>query len=409
MKYIFLTLLIFAVHQIVPMDQPTKTINAAQEHSTDTALDEIVTNISSTINKIYAPTSFFDRLSTQSKIDKDYCAILAILKQTYPTITFNKKLLDKLYAKNTHFAEAIDNFTQLTKQNFAKVTPATLNTINDPSTPQIIPFFNQIDLAIKEYIFARARDQITHSYTISIKPGADVIDFDISPETDTIAISTGSKQIPSKLRLWNLQTGNPSHTFEEENTVENLCFNAPGNQLATLVAIADRKRIKIWNTVSKQLLHTIDPYSDRIPHTLMYNDHATNYLLHAIYLTKITASISNNITETWLVNAQQCLPCGSSFLHPYNCQKLVVSKKPYVGYHPSLEAGLDALFFKESMLDVTKNNCCNVYLCEQAINKAQNTQSFHLIRNSNPFKQTTAYEQGMIKELAEAKIKQLQS
>lgn len=414
MKHAFLVLLLLITQHIAAMDQaPVKTNRASQTNNNNAALDEIITNIDAKINEKYLRSSFLEQLSITVKSHKDYCNIIATPKQIYPTVAFNEKLLDKLSAKNSIFAQAVDYFVKLARTNFENVTPITLNTVNNPEALQPIPDFNGIDQSIKKYILLRASNQIDHACTIKIASGAPVIDFDICPATDTIAISTGENKHSCRLRLWDLKTADPLYTFEEENPVHYVCFNTPGNQLATLVAIADKRKIKIWNPLSKQLLHIIEPDCENPPYALVYNDHPTNHLLHACYYIYTQTSEAKVTTETWITNTEHCLSCGSSELEIYADTKMGVEKKPYRAFKSEWDSEVNKILirtgFKALALDVTKSNCTNLYLCLQATKKAQHTQSLTLVTSSNPFKTATRYEQNMITQSLEAKRKQLTS
>lgn len=411
MKHIFLIALSLIAHQSIAMDKQSSFAKAtadkpvATQTNSNAALDEIVTLIDKKINEKYLRSSLFDGLSITYNTKDNYFNIISMSKTIYPNITFNENLLDKLYAKNNIFAKAINYFVFHAQKNFENVTPANLNTVNDFNAPQSIPLFNGFDQSIRKYILQRATNKIEHECTMKIVTGATIIDFDICPKTDTAAISTGDRHTRSRLCLWDLKKVALLHTFEEENPVHFVCFNTPGNQLATLIVMAGKSKIKIWNPQSKQLLHIIEPTPGYNPDALVYNNHPTNYLLHA------TSNAS--YPETWITSTEQCLPYGFSEARMYATNKQLFRRGNYCAVCPQkidiLEAGMIAAGLKSVTLDVTKSNCSNLYLCEQAIKKAQNKQSLNLITESNPFKTATEYEQALIRESLGRKKNQLTS
>ena len=419
MKHAFLITLSLTTHHIIAMDQPSPFAKATadtpakvipvQTNNNNAAFDEMIANIDSAINKQYRLTTFLAYMSDPNKTHNDYFNIIAIARQYYPNITLSKKLLDMLYAKNTFFAQAIEHFAFLAQQNLTNVTPVTLNTVNNYNAPQPILSFNGIDPSIKEYILLRASNQTRCEYTMEFQSEAQVIDFDICPATDTVAISTGGNKSPCRLRLWDLKTATRSHTFDEDNPVQFICFNAPGNQLATLVATAGKVKIKIWDTISKQSLHTIEPDPERIPRSLVYNDHPTNYLLHSCHYLKECPNVWQINTELWLTHNAQLISLGVSKLQPTataSGSKAIVVKENYLGIHPQCHPMDEILAYanlKIPALSVTKNNCHDLYLCQQAISKARTKKSLDLITPSDPFKTATVYEQNMIKESLKVK------
>jgi len=410
MKHVFLIALSLTAHHIIAMDKPAKTV--ATQTNNNAALDEIVANIDKSINEKYLRSSLLEQFSVFGKKEENYHNILSTPKAIYPNIIFTENLLDKLYAKNSIFAQAIDYLVNYDLTSFENVTPANLNTVNDFNAPQSIPLFNGFDQSIRKYILQRATNKIEHECTMKIVTGATVIDFDICPKTDTVAISTGDRQTRSRLCLWDLKRVAPLHTFEEENPVHFVCFNTLGNQLATVVVLAGKSKIKIWNPQSKQLLHTIEPDYECLTCTLAYNDHPTNHLLHAIYYNYTHKSGGEHKMETWLTSAEHCLPCGLStqLETVYARDKTTVKKEPYRALNPKcddVKNMLDYIGLKPLTLDITKTNCSDLYLCEQAIKKAQNKQSLNLITESNPFKTATVYEQALIRELLGKKRNQL--
>lgn len=393
MKLIFavlLTSMIFT-NQISSMDKQT--------NQTYNSLDEMIDTINKTINETYSLNNLVANFLYSNVLPTRYYAdILTIPNKCYNGLKWNKTVLNKLCQKNSFFADAINHFSALATEEFKQVTPNTINTIDSFVLSALHTKFQayikclrlenqkrsqlptQLDQSIAAYIIDVAKVKTDYSYEIELNIGAPVIDFDICPTTDIAAVSSGNEKTSYRLCLWDLKTITPFYTLEEEKPVSKVCFNNNGSQLASIVHANEKSRIKIWSTISKHLLHIINP--DTIPHHIIYIDGNANILC---------VGHQNNLrdqpTTLWSINEDNYNYLGITPLYfdGFEKEKNYIVRKNYRGrgiYH--------------STLFITKNNCHDMHVCKKAQNKARIHDEFKLIKNSNPYKKLTTYEQHTI-------------
>jgi hypothetical protein len=406
MKYIFLISLIFINPHIIPMDRPPQT-NTQSQKINDSRLNEIVNIIDTAINKKYPNhESFFEKINQLSKGEGYYYDIIAIIRQCYPAHSLNitVNLLNKLRAKNSLFGAAMDYFIDTFHKSFAYIMPEHLDTCGDHTKPTNTSI-DMFDESVKKYILEHARNKQKNgsikngwmeSYTIPLSCQAQILSFDICSITHMAAISTQNKQNAYKLSLWNLTTGALQHTSTENGYVVSVCFNADGSQLAAIISNKEKRNIKIWDTLSKNVLHTIEPSFS--PESLTYmtdNNHMLctshrTYTENRWYLNTSFWSTEQNKDAQYV---------GSAPLMLFNIN---VSPAPIKRENYSAQTAT----FDLSTLEVQKLNCHNVYLCRQAIENATTKKSLSLMPNTNPFKLLlTPYEQGLVKTEKETKEK----
>lgn len=396
MKYIFFIPLVFVNLHTTAMDKPLQTIQQSKK-TNEFHLDAIVNVIDAAINKKYPNhESFLEKINQLSKGEGYYYDIIAIMRQCYPPHSLNITihLLEKLRAKNSLFDTAMNYFINFFHTSVAYIMPEHLDTCGD-YTKHTGTSIDMFDESVRKYIFEQAQNKQKsgsikngwmESYTMPLSCGAQIISFDICSATHMAAISTYNKQNTYMLRLWNLTNCALQHTIRENGHIFSICFNAEGSQIAAIVANKEKRNIKIWDTTSKTVLHTIEPSFD--PESLIYMTDNNNMLCasHRTY-TKNRWQFHTIFWSTGQNKDAQYL--GSAPLMLFNIN---VSPAPIQRGNYSAQTST----FDLSTLEVQKSNCHNVYLCRQAIQNAPTTKSLNLIPNTNKFKSLTPCEQNLV-------------
>jgi hypothetical protein len=396
MQHIHLTFLIALCvpHIIFSMDKTLETIitHQTKTRNTNDALDEMVDVIDKRINDTYSVHPLVDIFYPGAMLkEKDYFNIIATINECYKIINPSEYILDKLNEKNNFFASAINYFVTLVRKNFDAITPETLNIVDNHLSKQPIEQLNQLHPSIKKYVMHLAQNKSECTYTMQFSSEADVIAFDMCPATDLAAISSGNNKTPYRLRLWDLKTNAPAHTFEEEDHVSALCFNSTGTQLATVVISSKKTKIKIWNPLVKTLCHIIKP--DQIPHNLTYTDSEENFTLCAIHWIS-TPEGAQECTNIWLINQETPFYLGSCSLGNARHTLAIVEKENYYAHNPRYA------IFNTTTLYVAKNKCHHLDLCQKAIKMAQTIPALDMISASTPYASLTPHEKKLIaKEL----------
>lgn len=349
-------------------------------------IDKIVTTIDDAINEKYCTNSPLTDflLDTFGLSKEDMLAIIDITAEKLTQIaTTEIPLLSMLCKKNYFFAQAINYVTELAEDNINAVDTNTLDIINNPSSQQFIEKLNTIPLIIKTYCMLQAYHNIQHEYEITLSHKSDIGAFDICPTTDMVATCSKNK----KFSLWDLKTMTLAHTFTITDIISLIQFNNDGSQLVTVIEYAlDNSIVKIWDTLSKELLYTI-PHKDHIYHINFMHNSPDN--IFCLFSQNYDSDHKQKNITLWSCN-DTTRPTLRGMSSPL----------PWKGEHltnnaPFCKANYTA-YVDKSTLHITKKDCRSLYLCNQAVDNSDHTTVLDKIKKTQSYTQLTTGEQRMI-------------
>jgi hypothetical protein len=312
-------------------------------------------------------------------LPSDFAAILAIPRTRCPNIILSISLLEKLCQKNIFFKNAIDHFTYIARKKFEGVTADTLDSIDSPTILSLFPE------CLAKYIINCAQAQAPYSYTMHLasETGADIIDYDVCSKTDSAVISSAA-QSGYTLQLWDLKTAQPTHTFDEKKYISRVCFNTSGTQLAANIQDEGKPHIKIWNSLSKIILHII-PH-DTACHYLGYSTDADANML-------CMASQAPSQCHHYLIDEKDC-KCKYLGRNDGVTPIAVVAIKNMLTRDTYTAERVLTTPSRTSHIRITKSGCHEMYLCDRAIDTAHTLTQLTNIKNSYRYQQLTRYEKG---------------
>jgi len=393
MKYLFLVFCITAPLYICAMEgfvlQPIsyKTRDQIKNQDIDdTYLGQTFISFDQEIRRKHSKVwnVFFNMILTEEEVFE----FINNVTDKFPTVIAHRKLLDK-FSNNEDllFFQVINYFIALARKNFDIVTYDTLATIQDATAPQSIPQLNKLPLPIKKYVMSRAYNNIKRPYTTFFTGHTALIrHIDVNARVNLAATTSDDMTF----RLWDLATGKEAYTFPEKAMSGYVKFNDSGSRLATTSVHTTNPQeihIKIWNTTSKMLLHTIAQ---------------SNFIMGLTFFQK-------QQDDRLLVFNQSC---PSSKKHSISLYLLKKNKEPIVTEYA--EAGPARIAFSythlgdyESIVNSfdwnaevfnwqAQKNSRPLYLCEQAIRNTQHKEFLGKIKQTPVYESLTPLEKTMI-------------
>ncbi len=379
-----------------------------KEITTNLSLEDLVATIDTAIKKKHGTNNIIsDTFAPFFLSETTLFDIIDTINQCYPTLAPNDELINTLYDKNNYFKKAIDYFCDIASKNLQNVTCSTLSLIEQPELPQPTRQLNQFLLPIKTYILNKALNQIEHSYEIKCAGHTDMIRcFDISP-TAHLAATGGSDKTT---RIWDLKTGIQTRILQNLKS-DIVHFNPDGSRLATIEDHYSRHKkfiVKEWNPHSGDQHWSIE--SQEGIQNIAYAQNTPNNIL-AIFSHNIFCHHYNNnnfekkYTQTLiLLNENNPCPIGTIPLTNGNPEHYDLNWSKSAGNYyaePPTRQIRD-----NTTLYITKKNCRELYLCEQAI---QNTPTWNergllKIAESLSYTMLTDYEKQMVQTQIKEKI-----
>ena len=376
---------LFILFTLLTIQYPTLSMHRVPEQN------DLIDQLHEEINKQFPIISLSEFLGVYFVSESDYLTVIKIVENRLQhNNTSNTNIFDMLSAKNPLFKKMLSHFVDIAIENFKNVSPDTLDTITNSTATQSTQELNCItNHLLKKYIMDLAENAIKQSYTMYFRPEnqSEIIAFALSANTDTMAISTGSRISPHRLELMNLKTGKKENDLDETNPALHLCFNTSGSQLATVINTKKGPMIKMWNMATKHPLWTMTNYT-YIPEKIIYSDDTENLCL---FIGKKTGQKKYDLSEYTLdifTSLDSQNPTRQGMLTKlFDDKNTPIVQNPYTVHKKNSQC-----------ITVTKQGCIALALCTLATQRATNEQHLSLIESSEALrKSTTHYETNLIK------------
>jgi WD domain, G-beta repeat len=380
--------------QLSPYSAKATKDTQSKNDISDDNLHELSALLNTEINKQCSRKSLFGaeyQLESSQLEEKDFFDIINIIDEYSHTYGFIKTKFDKTISfmnrqpwcnkKNCDYIpKTVGYFINLTKTNINSVTSKTLHTVNDPNALQSTSQLNKLPSYIKKaFIEDVYQHNIKPSYKIILTGHTDTIcAIDIHAHTHRAATSS----YDDTLQLWDLKTGKLICIFPKDNTfsgknnmVHCIAFNSNGSCLATLTNLVDKSTlIRIWDIQSSQLCNIKMKISNI--NTLYYEDQ----ILMACSNDEPSKAHILLIQDNFVTRIPQ--PIHLSQHMKTNC----LTWNNYKAENPH--------FKKQSTITITKENCRDFYLYQQAIKNDASSFNYEKI-NATQF---TEYEKDMLQK-----------
>ena len=350
--------------------------------------DFFITTTDTTINQKYPPTNTFLIFLLPTLSSCELFDIVSTIEQHPSPYTPTNDCLKKLRVKNRTFNTAIEYYATIAKNNLEQVTVSTLNTIDDPHKDQPHTVLNLLPYAIKNYVMRHAYTKIKHYYDIVLSGHKKkVTSLDINCKLNLAATSSND----GNFVVWDLNTSKAIEILPEKSKNGSVTFALDHDLLATQTTNAPQEcTIKIWNAKTRNLLQTIN-------HPLPANTCIDYMTFLAKSPTATLAVFSRNIDDThtlssYLFDSNYAANYAGAAYIPFAESTYIsdyLRKGDYVYLRDTTNSDINQF--------ITKKNCANLYLCEQAIrNTNKNNLHKNVIEKSKPFQALTMVEKEII-------------
>lgn len=393
MKHTILIILLITFcipHISFAMDHHPKNDIPLQQLPADTFDITTVNSINAEINKQYPPNNCFVNFCRLLLLtEEDMRTIINLTNQ--PDSNISPALIDALRKKNIFFDEALNYFSNLTRNNRDAVTYKTIDIIDQQPIPQL----KSVALPIKNYIMQQVQDKCKLTYDIDLTHTHTVRLFAVHPTTDRAVTHSTDNQ----LRIWDLTTGSMISNFTEKDPIVLIQFNADGSLMATAAPYTTRNHevkshIKIRKVLSEPPLDTFTQ-NNRVYHINFMQDSSNNNNILATFAQeeKNIHGRSDRILTMWQRNDEQKFAqFGSSSPLPWRGDTLIEFLSDKEKYDGCINDENDKI------VRITKKKCAALHLCKQTIENNDCLNSLTNIKQKQVYLQLTEYEKKLIKK-----------
>ena len=378
----------------LPINQSSTTTPRDKNSDTSITVNQLDSIIDTAIDKI-KPKSIVSFFIASSPTEEEIS--FTTINSIYQYSDFLEQyLITELRDKNKHFRQAIEYFITLAREDLDNVTINTLELIDDSTELQSITQLNKLPAAIKKYVMNYAYRSIIHPYDIILTGHTKAINFfDISAASHHAITSS---KLENRLCLWDLTNGKLLYSFPRY--ADCLTFNLDGSKVAEATNNINGTNISVWQTTSpKSIVQAELGREIREIKYLFYGTNDVLFICNGNQYRPLFATIKfNNELNKLELTSLTRFPINISFLDALSLFRTALPCA-YRTRDPYLSKNAD------SDLTITKLNCPDLYLCQQAVKNSPS--SAHLIKNLPVFQKLTEFEQNMICKSLPPKLQQL--